>query len=660
MRMRRTHILLLLAAVMALAGCAKMGQPDGGWFDETPPHVVACIPADQSTNISTNRVTILFDEYIKLDNPTEKVVISPPQIEAPDIKSGGNRITVNIKDTLMPNTTYTIDFSDAISDNNEGNPLGNYTYSFSTGDHIDTLEVAGYVVEAENMEPIKGILVGLYANLEDSAFTTEPMLRFARTDSRGRFVIKGVAPSEYRIYALQDADADFKFSQKNEKLAFSHDIIIPSSMPDIRQDTIWSDTLHIASIDRVGYTHFLPDNIVLRAFTEAQTDRFLVKTERPAPERLTFFFSYGDSRLPQIRGLNFNSDGDAFVLESSERLDTLNYWLRDSLLINQDTLRMEVTYMSTDTTGVLTELTDTLEFIAKTSYARRMKEQQKVREKWEKEQEKNKKKGRKYEEEMPVDPLALKTQIIGDMMPDSYFYFESPTPILTADTSRIHLTTKIDSITITKPYILAERTIMADSVLPAARRFYVLRPDSIGNLWTPGTNYNLELDSAAFVDIYGNVSKAEKKAINVKKEEDYTTVVFHVTRSENVPYVGQLIDKSDRVLRQTISDTGNLTFNYVKTGEYYMRTFADTNGNGIWDTGEYATDRQAETMWYYPEKLECKAKWPVEKTWTPAATTDRLKPSEITKQKPEKEKKKKNQNLERARRLGIIYIPKNH
>ena len=659
MRMRRNHMLLLLVAAMALAGCAKMGQPDGGWFDETPPHVIATNPPDQSTGVSSQRITIFFDEYIKLDNPTEKVVISPPQLETPDIKSGGNRITVSIKDSLMPNTTYTIDFSDAISDNNEGNPLGNYTYSFSTGDHIDTLEVAGNVVEAQNMEPIKGILVGLYANLEDSAFTTQPMLRFARTDSRGRFVIKGVAPGEYRIYALQDADGNFMFSQKSEKMAFNHDIIIPSSMPDVRQDTIWSDTLHIKSIDRVGYTHFLPDNIVLRAFTEEQTDRFLIKTERNDPERLNFFFSYGDLRLPKIRGLNFN-EKDAFILESSERRDTLSYWIRDSLLINQDTLRMEVTYMNTDTMGVLSELTDTLDLIAKIPYERRMKEQQKVREKWEKEQEKNKKKGRKYEEEMPVEPLGIKVQLVGDMMPDSYFSFESPTPILTADTSRIHLTTKVDSITVSKPYILAERTINADSLMPAARRFFILRPDSTGNLWTPGTSYNLELDSAAFTDIYGNVSKADKKAINVKKEEEYTTVVFHVTRSENVPYVGQLLDKSEKVVRQTISDTGNLTFNYVKTGDYYLRTFADRNGNGIWDTGKYADGLQAETLWYYPEKLECKAKWPLEKTWTPAVTTDRLKPSDITKQKPDKEKKIKNQNMERARRLGIIYIPKNY
>ena len=209
--------ILTFAAILALIGCANMGQPDGGWYDETPPRVMGCTPADQSTNVDAKKITIYFDEYIKLDNPSEKVVVSPPQLETPEIKGAGNRIIVELNDSLKPNTTYTIDFSDAISDNNEGNPLGNYTYSFSTGTSIDTLEVSGYVLEAENLEPIKGILVGLYANLADSAFTTEPMLRVSRTDSRGRLTIQGVAPGEYRIYALQEADNNYSCRQKTEQ-----------------------------------------------------------------------------------------------------------------------------------------------------------------------------------------------------------------------------------------------------------------------------------------------------------------------------------------------------------------------------------------------------------------------------------------------------------
>ena len=109
--------------------CARMGQPDGGWYDDDPPKVVGSTPEDRATNVKAKKITIYFDEYIKIDNPTEKVIVSPPQLETPEIKGAGKKIVVELKDTLKENTTYTIDFSDAISDNNEGNPLGNYTFT---------------------------------------------------------------------------------------------------------------------------------------------------------------------------------------------------------------------------------------------------------------------------------------------------------------------------------------------------------------------------------------------------------------------------------------------------------------------------------------------------------------------------------------------------
>ena len=187
-------IFAIFVVAFVVASCARMGNPDGGWYDETPPRVVGASPSEKATNVNAKKVYINFDEFIKVDNPTEKVVVSPPQIEAPEIKAQGKRIAISLLDSLKANTTYTIDFSDAISDNNEGNPMGNYTYCFSTGNVIDTLEVAGSVLAADNLEPVKGILVGLYADLADSAFFTKPMLRVSRTDSQGHFVIKGVAP----------------------------------------------------------------------------------------------------------------------------------------------------------------------------------------------------------------------------------------------------------------------------------------------------------------------------------------------------------------------------------------------------------------------------------------------------------------------------------
>ena len=142
--MRKPFLYILTLTLVVLSGCARMGQPDGGWYDETPPRVVGAMPADMATGVDSRHITIYFDEFIKIDNPTENVVVSPPQLEVPEIKGAGKRIIVQLNDSLQPNTTYTIDFSDAISDNNEGNPMGNYTFSFSTGKNIDTLQVSGY------------------------------------------------------------------------------------------------------------------------------------------------------------------------------------------------------------------------------------------------------------------------------------------------------------------------------------------------------------------------------------------------------------------------------------------------------------------------------------------------------------------------------------
>ena len=654
----RKLIALTTITLLLLSSCAKMGQPDGGWYDETPPAVIGAIPQERSTGVDAKKITIYFNEYIKLDNPTEKVVVSPPQMEAPTIKGLGRYITVELNDTLKPNTTYTVDFSDAISDNNEGNPLGNYTYSFSTGDAIDTLEVAGNVVDAENMEPIKGILVGLYNNLSDTAFTTTPMLRVARTDSQGRFVVRGVAPGEYRIYALQDADGNYMFSQKSEKIAFSHEIVVPSCKPDVRQDTIWRDSLHIDNIIQSGYTHFLPDDIVLRAFNETQTDRFLVKTERKQANCFSLFFSYGNEELPQIKGLNFDEE-DAFLLEVSERHDTLTYWIKDTLLVNTDTLRMQLTFLATDTMGVLQSKNDTLEMLSKEPYAKRMKEKEKEWEKWNKAQEKAKKRGEDYLTEMPPTPLDLKVQIQSDMMPDGCVTLTSPTPIAVIDTSKITLSVKQDTLLIPRSYILKEKTVEVEG-MESAKRTYILLSDSTDNLWTEGSQYQLTIDSAAFVDIYGYASAPTKKGMKVRTEDDFTTITMHVSKVDEVPYVGQLIDSKESVLRQVSSITGDMVFNYVKPGDYYLRVFSDFNNNGKWDTGDYEADLQAETMYYYPEKIECKAHWPVEKNWHPGMEKRLLKPEALTKQKAEKQKKIKNQNAERARKLGIIYIPKNY
>ena len=374
-------------ALMLITSCARMGQPDGGWYDETPPRVINTSPKDRATGVTQHKINIYFDEFIKLEDAANKVVVSPPQIEMPEIATKGKHIVVELKDTLQQNTTYTVDFSDAIVDNNEGNPMGSYTYCFSTGTEIDTFEVAGTVIAAENLEPVKGILVGLHSNLSDTIFAKKPLRRVARTDSRGHFTIKGVAPGSYRVYALNDMDGDYTYSQRSEMLAFSHRVVVPSCKPDIRQDTVWRDTLHIDSIARVPYIHFLPDDVVLRAFLPEQTDRHLLKTERTDHRKIGVYFTGMHDSLPVVKGLNFDAS-KAFFVEASPRKDTLTYWLKDSTLINRDSLEMALSYYATDTTGVLVLKTDTLTAIPKMSFERREKMRLKELEKWEKQQEK--------------------------------------------------------------------------------------------------------------------------------------------------------------------------------------------------------------------------------------------------------------------------------
>ncbi len=636
--------LLILFAAVLVAGCAKMGQPDGGMYDETPPRIVGATPADKAVGVKPKKVTIYFDEYITVDNPTEKVVVSPPQIEMPEIKGAGKRIVVELRDSLKPETTYTIDFSDAISDNNEGNPLGNYTYSFSTGDHIDTLEVAGSVIDASNLEPVKGILVGLYPTTPDVAFTaadtafvTTPFLRLSRTDSRGRFIVKGVAPGQYRIYALQDMDNNYFFSQKSEMLAFSRDIIVPTFKPDVRQDTLWRDSLHIDSIVPVKYTHFLPDDIVLKAFTEVQTERYFLKSERQKPEAFTLFFSNGDSRLPEVRGLNFDSKG-AFVVEASERNDTVTYWLRDTALVNTDTLRMEVKYMATDTLGALVSNTDTLEILPRESYEKRMKRMEREREEWQKKQEKAKKRGDVYLTEMPAEALEPEYNIESEPAPDRNITVVMPSPLARIDTAAIHLYSRHDTLWYRSPLVFRER-----KGLP---RTYELLGE-----WRPDTEYSLEIDSAAFTDIYGKVSAELKKGFRVRSLDSFSSLIMTVEGMADTTIVVELLDTQDRVVKSVRTKNGTAEFFYIKPATYYMRMFIDSNANGKWDTGDYAAGRQPEETFYYPEKIECKAKWDISLTWTPGdRARDRQKPMAITKQKPDKKKTIKRRNAERESR----------
>ncbi len=634
----------LIALLLVIAGfyaCASTGNPDGGPYDETPPKFVRSLPAPNATNVQRKKVSIEFDEFIKLENPSEKVIISPPQIISPEVKAVGKRVQVTFEDSLKQNATYTIDFGDAIVDNNEGNPLGQFTYAFSTGSTIDTMEVSGTVLNAEDLEPIKGIQVGLHSNLNDTAFTRLPFDRISRTDSRGKFTIRGIAPGSYRIYALKDGNQNFLFDSKSEAIAWMDSLIVPSSTGAVRQDTVWSaiDTTKIDTILTVHYTRFLPDDLLLRAFKEENDFQYLAKSERPKTNQFGLYFSARADSLPTLKGLNFD-ERDAFVIEPNLHNDSILYWVKDTTLAERDTLSFQLTYLATDTLGQRTARTDTLNLINKVPRERRLALLEEERKKQEKENKKKQKKG----DTLTVAPPKFLAMTVDapsalDLGKNIVLRFEEP--LARIDTTALHMAVKADSVWNDIPFLF-----QADSL--AHRQYQVLAE------WQPGQEYRLQVDSLAFEGIYGLCTNKTESTLKVKTLEDYGTLYLNIRGAGPRAFV-QLLNSSDAVVRQEpVKDDGTCDFYFLQAGtKYYIRLFNDRNGNGKWDTGNYAEKRQPEEVYYYNKVWEMKANFEFEENWDlNALSPDRQKLDELKKQKPDEAKKVKDRNKERAKKLG--------
>ena len=636
----RRYLTVTLFALL-LAACASIGNPDGGRYDETPPKVLVSYPADKATNSDKKKISIAFDEYIKLENASEKVIVSPPQIEAPNIRADGKRVRIDLYDSLQANTTYTIDFSDAIEDNNEGNPMGNYTYSFSTGDEIDTMEVAGTVLNAENLEPIKGIMVGLYpadTSFNDTILRSTPFKRVSRTNGSGKFSIKGVKPGNYHVFALKDADGNFLFNQKSEIIAFDTTTYTTSQGPDLRMDTVWRDSTHWDSIRAIPFTHYYPDDIVLRAFQEEGQDQHMRKNERLVPESFTLYFTAPADSLPKIKGINFNDS--CLVAEPTLHNDTITYWVTDTMFTyHQDTLAMTITYLETDTLGMLSPHTDTLEMAPKTTYEKLKKEKDKKIEDWEKEREKKLKKAKEplpYEENPFLKTfLEITGKPAGSLDPNQNVVFTSNEPIASLDTTMMHFYLKKDSNLIPQPFLFLP--------VEGSLRSYTLYAE-----WETKQQYVFQVDSAAFLSILGNGSKAIKQEFRVRDEDEFGSIFVHIT-SKDSNVVVQIMSKGDKPMRTLRADEkGRADFYYMKPGDYYIRCFIDNNQNDKWDTGNYQEGKQPEEVFYFPKPLTVKAKWDLAQDWNPRLERlDKQKAMEITKQKPDKEKTVKDRNRKR-------------
>lgn len=613
---RFTAWVLWSLAVAVLVGCASIGRPEGGPRDEKPPVYVRSSPGQEQTNVKQTRFEIVFDENVQLDDAFNKVIVSPAQKVPPTVRSQGRRVTVDLRDTLAENTTYTIDFGDAIKDLNEGNVLDGFALEFATGPTMDSLRISGVVLEARTLEPAQGLLVGVHSNLSDTAIITMPFARVARTNQNGWFTVRGLKEGEYNVFALNDVNRDNKWD-RSEDVAFLGSLVSPSVEAITVNDTLVDRNDNDSIITRPGRA-FYPNDVLLTWFNEDYKPQYLKDYKRetrgridiqlgaPAQERPT-----ANIVLPKdYAGMALE---DVAVTDFSPTNDTVTWWIRDPKLVESDTLSLAVTYPALDTLEREILRTDTLRFNIRPS-----------------KDEIKKRKAREEGTDTIPEPIPFPSLRMATSSSHEIYLpliLESGIPLTEVDTTGIRLSIMVDTTWTPIPF-----TLTGPVEGRSLKRFIDFERKA-------GSKYKFEVDSAAMRDLFGNPVKNLNHEFTVKTPDQYSKVIFTVTPNDTAIVV-ELLDTSDKVVRKAAADSdGKAVFENLNPGKYYARLFIDSNGDGEWTTGSMAEQRQPEEVAYYPKKIDARANWDIDISWAFYETAlDKQKPWDILKNKPKLKK----------------------
>ena len=601
------RISILLVGVLLFSACANRGQgPQGGPKDTIPPQVVKEIPLNGSLNVSESKIEIVFDEYIQLSDVQNNVLISPPQQVAPEIKAIGKTVSVVLQEELLDSTTYTIDFGSAICDYNEKIPLEGYVMAFSTGDQIDSLAIAGRVYNAANLNPVSSMLVGIHANLHDSALSTLPFARVTRTNSEGYFTICNISRGDYRLYALNDVSRDYLY-QPGEGIAFDDSVLTPWSQRETHMDTIWYDTLGIDPlsgdtlftrlIDSVmphEVTRYMPDSLVLWYFEESKQKHYFQRLLRQDAHAFTLIFSAPQDSLPLIQPMRYSemdstaSDSawvnflDYTLVHYNHTKDTITYWLTDSLAIQMDTIVFKMTYPFSDSLYNLLPKTDTIMAVY-----REPRLSDKAREAFVRNKQNR--------------VLELKTNASSKFNLYDTLTIVSAFPLDSVHGEMIRLVQKVDT------------NMVAVECVVCPLDSFGLRYGVIAQLH-PSESYQLTIDSAACRDIYGACNKKLESKVKLKSLDDYSTLTVLMKHFDARARI-QLLNEKDEVVKELSAVEQGTLFEYLEPTTFYLRLYIDWNGDGEWTTGDWLLHRQPEPVYYYPAKLKLRANWDFEETF---------------------------------------------
>jgi hypothetical protein len=593
---------------LLLQGCAKVGRPTGGIKDVNPPKYLSGVPENRSTNFKGEKIDLTFDEYIQLKDQNKEVLISPPLKEKPVIRVREKTVRITLNNELLPQTTYTLNFGNSISDLNEGNLLPDFEFVVSTGNVIDSLSATGKVLDAFNHKPETGggMMVMLYENLSDSAPLVEIPRYYGRANKNGLFSVNNIHPDTFRIIALQDENNNQRYDPGVEAVAFLDSLLIITAKT-VKPETFIKDTLKIitpagkpARGNRQDTVKIKADtviapgkmlnalNVSLYSFLEESSKVFLTSRERKAPESFSFIFSRPPFDTLRMSPINFTPQDSWFLKEASRKNDTLTYWITDSLIAKRDTLKLKLTYLTTDSAGQFLERVDTVNMryqppVMKGSAVRRAKNAEVIAKK-------------------RVLSLSGSISNRGVLNLNKTIIFTADKPLQNINPEGIELYKIVDSLSVKQQYICYKDSF-------SIRRF------NLESKWEEDSQYKLLLKPGTASDIYGLTNDSLRIRFSTQKEDYYSKILLTLNGNHYPMIIQVLNDKGNVVAIKHIKKPGLTIFDYLSPEKYNLRAIYDKNENGKWDTGNYLKHIQPEKVFLYSIPKALRSNWEIEISW---------------------------------------------
>ena len=561
-----TVVAAALLQAMLMGGCANTTTPPtGGKKDTIPPVITGLSPLPGTTGVSTKgtKIYITFDEYVKVKDP-KAIFLSPPLEKSPKYKMRGKTLVVYFENDLDSNTTYTLDLTGAITDNNEGNPFPGYTLAFSTGNTIDSMVVTGTVRDCRTLQPVKGATVMLYRDLADSAVLTSRPAAAVKTDDWGYFAFRNIPDAEYRLYAMQDAASNNIYDPDNDKIAFADKPLRPT----MKATDDLPEILKYDMKDTVRCTARKSEH-ELALFREKGTNKQMIVNKERFAERAAYItFMAEDAAVDSVwvAGL----PAGRLIMQFNPERDSLELWVNDVSRRRMDTLHVYVDYLKTDTTGSRSPYVEHLKLVSPL----KGKSLRSAR------------KDLKREDTTCV----VKVEANPETVEQYGFSMEFKYPIVREDFSSMKLTA-------TNPRQQESDmkfTVTRDSL--NLRRYTVMPSEKL----LAGYGYRLKVPHRVFRDINGWYNDSTEVKVSLPSDDKLSTLSFNFGGVDGTYIIDLLDEKLSKVLRSyNISSDCRKDFPYLRAGKYALRLTRDVNSNGRVDTGSLLEHLQPEKVRFF-------------------------------------------------------------